>query len=203
MANRYIDIALGDSGWGTANTEAFDSVQTDMDNKADINHTHGEGGTVVSIVQSKENLGTGATVGELKSVADSSNVYVWTGSTWQFIGLRYKLMPDANVTLTLREMRSNLIFWINSNSLTADRTIYMPSTLEANTRITFIYQYATGHYIKIHANNSSHKFIYGSNTGADNGYVRTNTPGTSFVVQGGGGTGWSIYNLHGILKADE
>ena len=202
MANRYIDIALGDSGWGTANTEAFDSVETDMDNKADINHTHGEGGTVVSIVQSKENLGTGATVGELKSVADSSNVYVWDGSTWQFIGLRYKTMPDANVTLTLREMRSNLIFWIYT-TLTADRTIYMPSTLEFNTRITFIYQYGAGYYVKIHANNSSHKFIYGSELGANNGYIRTKTQGTSFVIQGDGGNLWCIYNLHGILKADE
>ncbi|MDI6789397.1 MAG: hypothetical protein QME44_01720 [Thermodesulfobacteriota bacterium] len=52
---------------------------------AAIDHTHGAGGTVFSVVADVAALGTGGTDGEVKICADDGNSYVWnaTGVKWR------------------------------------------------------------------------------------------------------------------------
>ena len=53
--------------------------------KADADHTHGEGGVVVSIVADAASLGTGNTDGEMKIAADTGNRWTWyaAGGKWR------------------------------------------------------------------------------------------------------------------------
>jgi len=62
------------------------NFESGMDSKAESDHTHGEGGVVVSIVADETVLGTGATDGEIKICADTyGNLYSWDdeNSKWR------------------------------------------------------------------------------------------------------------------------
>ena len=61
------------------------AINTEVGTKADSDHTHDAGGTVLSIVAAEANLGTGATDGEQKICSVTGNVYMWEAGTskWQ------------------------------------------------------------------------------------------------------------------------
>ena len=65
--------------------DRFTTAETNIDSKAEFDHTHGAGGTVYSIVAAEGNLGTGATDGEVKICSVTGNKYMWEDGTskWQ------------------------------------------------------------------------------------------------------------------------
>lgn len=80
----------GDPSFNEEARDAFSQWQSNfnegMASKAEIDHTHGEGGTVLSLVANEAALGTGATDGELKICQDTyGNRYTWDddNSKWR------------------------------------------------------------------------------------------------------------------------
>lgn len=65
--------------------DRLDALDTLVASKAGSDHTHGAGGTVISIVADAAALWTGATDGEMKLCADNGNRYTWesTGTKWR------------------------------------------------------------------------------------------------------------------------
>jgi hypothetical protein len=64
--------------------KGLSDLEASIDAKAAIDHTHGAGGVVVSIVANEGSLGTGSTDGEIAITADNQQVFVWDdgGSAW-------------------------------------------------------------------------------------------------------------------------
>ncbi len=83
---------------------------------AAVDHTHGAGGTVYSIVADAGVLGTGATDGEVKICADNGNSYSWeaTGTKWR--------VRDGNKYTTV-ELSASATYNIATNTKVVDTTL--------------------------------------------------------------------------------
>lgn len=81
-----LETEVTDARGGVASINArLTTDETNISNKSDTTHTHGAGGTVLSVVAAEANLGTGATDGELKICSVSGNRYMWelASAKWQ------------------------------------------------------------------------------------------------------------------------
>jgi hypothetical protein len=80
------ETEVTDARGGVASINArLTTDETNISNKADSDHTHGEGGVVYSIVAAEANLGTGSTDGEVKICSVTGNRYMWEAGSakWQ------------------------------------------------------------------------------------------------------------------------
>lgn len=96
----------------------LDEWKTGIEGKAEIIHSHGEGGVVMSICDNEANLGTGSTDGEVKQCSDNPNWYKWdtTAAKWRIMpGNIYATEPSGSTYLietnTLVMVAGELMRW--------------------------------------------------------------------------------------------
>jgi len=96
-------IDRGSESFENECNSAMDAWVDAIDGKAGADHTHGEGGVVVTLIASEANLGTGATDGEMKICADSGNRYTWDdgNSKWRVMSGNIYAANPSSATYTI------------------------------------------------------------------------------------------------------
>lgn len=93
LVNPGMYLRIKSDGSGFEVVDVDDTLEDLEDNKAPLvhshagtyataDHTHGAGGTVVSIVSEYATLGTGVTTGEMRITADAYQLWIWDGTAW-------------------------------------------------------------------------------------------------------------------------